>query len=486
MSIQHIVLVLEARGLAARHKAVLTAFCNHTDERGKTFAGEERLMREAGMPATTFRRNRAELVDQGLLISKRRGRRSGGQQTADTWVNLRKLTQMRDPWFSRPTPPRLDGEDNPFGNPNGVSDQETSHSGEASSRQWDVRGASSHWREEGFPPASGMGLLPPVGSVPSHERDQSHPASGPLSVSGPSDTRHFSLSSSCNSTHADAREEAAAAAAAERDGGVGGDVSPERGPVGGGAAKGTGAGAGAAAGHGGSGLRLAASGGAAPSSTAAEVVLCAYADGQVPPSMRLRLERSVDDLMARGWDPREVLALLAEGDMLQREERPGRLAAVVLRDAGAPGDVADRVLGGGWRQKTLQGLFRELLDRDAGDDSEGPLEDPQNATGGFCGCGQWLTEAQDLSRGVCEPCWNGEMEGDWPDPDASCDPSPEALELARELGMTGEMADLTADSVDVLFAAGWNEGRILAEAEGRSGVDLEYHLRMVSLPLARA
>jgi hypothetical protein len=48
------------------------------------------------------------------------------------------------------------------------------------------------------------------------------------------------------------------------------------------------------------------------------------------------------------------------------------------------------------------------------------------------------------------------------------------------------MADLTADSVDVLFAAGWNEGRILAEAEGRSGVDLEYHLRMVSLPLARA
>lgn len=483
MSIKHIDLVLKAKGISPRHRAVLTAFCNYTDKRGKTFAGEDRLRREAGMPLSTFRRNRAELVELGLLASKRRGRQSGGQQTADTWVNLRKLAQMRDPWFDRPTPPRLDGEDNPFGNPNGVSDQETSHSGEASSRQWDVRGASSHWQEEGFPPASGMGLLPPVESVPSHERDQSHPASEPLSVREPSTTRQFSLSSSCNSTHADAREEAAAAAAAERDGGVGGDASPERGPVGGGAAATAGAGAGTAAGRGGSGLRLAASGGAAPSSTAAEVVLCAYADGQVPPSMRLRLERSVDGLMARGWDPREVLALLAEGDMLQREERPGRLAAVVLRDAGAPGDVADRVLGDGWRQKTLQGLFRELLDRDAGDDSEGSLEDPQNATGGFCGCGQWLTEAQDLSRGVCEPCWNGEMEGDWPDPDASCDPSPEALELAWELGMRGEKMDLMADSVDVLFAAGWDVERIRAEGGDRSGDELERHLRAISLPL---
>lgn len=482
MSIQHISLVLEAKGLNARHKAVLTAFCYHTDERGKTFAGEERLMREAGMPRTTFQRNRSELVEQGLLTSKRRGRRSGGQQSADTWVNLRKLAQMRDPWFDQPVPLRNDGEDNPFGNPNGASDQETPHSGEARPHQWSERGVRPRQWGNTFGPASGAGPAPLAGPDQPHEWSQSGPADGALSVSEPSNTRHFSLSSSCNSTHADAREEAAAAAA-ERDGGVGGDASPERGPVGGGATKTAGAGAGATADRGGSGLRLAASGGAAPSSAAAEVVLCAYADGQVPPSMRLRLERSVDGLLGRGWDPREVLALLADGGMLQREERPGRLAAVVLRDAGAPGDVADRVLGGEWRQKALQGLFRELLDRAAGDEPEGPLGGPQSATGDFCGCGQWLTEARDLSRGVCEPCWNGEMEGDWPDPDAPCDPSPEALELAWELGIRGEKADLMADSVDVLFAAGWDVERIRAEGGDRSGDELERHLRAISLPL---
>lgn len=485
MSIQHISLVLEAKGLNARHKAVLTAFCYHTDERGKTFAGEERLMREAGMPRTTFQRNRSELVEQGLLTSKRRGRRSGGQQSADTWVNLRKLAQMRDPWFDQPVPLRNDGEDNPFGNPNGASDQETPHSGEARPHQWSERGVRPRQWGNTFGPASGAGPAPLAGPDQPHEWSQSGPADGALSVSEPSNTRHFSLSSSCNSTHADVREEAAAAAAAERDGRVGGDASPECGPVGGGATTVAAADPGAAAGRVGPGLRLAASGGAAPSSAAAEVVLCAYADGQVPPSMRLRLERSVDHLMARGWDPREVLALLAEGDMLQREESPGRLAAVVLRDAGTPGDVAVRVLGPGWREKALQDLFRGLLGWGAGDDPERHLEGPQGASGAFCECGLRLTGGGDLARGTCLPCGNGEAESGWPHPDDSCDPSPQALEMARDMGTCGQTAEMTADSVDVLLAAGWTEEDIRREAGSRTGEELEVHLRGISLPLAR-
>lgn len=113
MSIQHIALVLEASGLSAQEKAVLTAFCNHTDPSGKTFAGEERLMREAGMPRATFRRWRSQLVDRELLISRRKGRKGGGRTTSDTWVNIEKLRAARDPFFGQ-TPTDRPEDENPF------------------------------------------------------------------------------------------------------------------------------------------------------------------------------------------------------------------------------------------------------------------------------------------------------------------------------------------------------------------------------------
>ena len=113
MSVQHIALVLEASGLKPQEKAVLTAFCNHTDPSGKTFAGEQRLMREAGMSRSTFQEWRARLVERELLISKRKGRKGGGRTTSDTWVNLAALRAARDPFFAREDTDRPEDE-NPF------------------------------------------------------------------------------------------------------------------------------------------------------------------------------------------------------------------------------------------------------------------------------------------------------------------------------------------------------------------------------------
>lgn len=113
MSIQHIALVLEAAGLCAQEKVVLIAFCNHTDPNGKTFAGEARLMREAGMKRTPFQEWRKKLVDRELLFSRRRGRKGGGRTTSDTYVNLAALRAMRDPFFGNVTADRPDDE-NPF------------------------------------------------------------------------------------------------------------------------------------------------------------------------------------------------------------------------------------------------------------------------------------------------------------------------------------------------------------------------------------
>ncbi|KPC75338.1 hypothetical protein ADL26_07885 [Thermoactinomyces vulgaris] len=117
MSIQHIALVLEAAGLGPQEKAVLTAFCNHTDPNGKTFAGQERLMREAGMPESTFKRWRSELVKRNLLFSQRKGRKGGGRTTSDTYVNLAALRAMRDPFFGEHPTDRPEDE-NPFADVN--------------------------------------------------------------------------------------------------------------------------------------------------------------------------------------------------------------------------------------------------------------------------------------------------------------------------------------------------------------------------------
>lgn len=117
MSVQHIALVLEAADLCAQEKAALVAFCNHTDATGKTFAGEERLMREAGMPRSTFRRWRAKLVERELLVSKQKRNAKNQRMTSDTWVNLRRLAEMRDPWFNRPGRPADEEDMNPFESP---------------------------------------------------------------------------------------------------------------------------------------------------------------------------------------------------------------------------------------------------------------------------------------------------------------------------------------------------------------------------------
>lgn len=117
MSVQHIALVLEAADLCAQEKAALVAFCNHTDATGKTFAGEERLMREAGMPRSTFRRWRAKLVERELLVSKQKRNAKNQRMTSDTWVNLRRLAEMRDLWFNRPGRPADEEDMNPFESP---------------------------------------------------------------------------------------------------------------------------------------------------------------------------------------------------------------------------------------------------------------------------------------------------------------------------------------------------------------------------------
>lgn len=113
MSIQHIALVLEAADLTVQESAILIAMCNHTDTNGKTFAGEERLMREAKLRKTQFRTWRARLVERELIVSRRRGRQGGGRTTSDTYVNLAKLRSMRDPFFGGRTNDRPEDE-NPF------------------------------------------------------------------------------------------------------------------------------------------------------------------------------------------------------------------------------------------------------------------------------------------------------------------------------------------------------------------------------------
>lgn len=112
--IQHMTLVLEAMDLCAQEKAVLLAICNHTDATGKTFAGEQRLMREAGMPRTTFQRWRAKLVERDLLISREKRNGRNQRLTSDTWVNLGVLRSMRDPFFEHPGKSAAEEDANPF------------------------------------------------------------------------------------------------------------------------------------------------------------------------------------------------------------------------------------------------------------------------------------------------------------------------------------------------------------------------------------
>jgi hypothetical protein len=165
VSVQHIALVLEASGLCAQEKAVLTAFCNHTNPSGKTYAGEERLMRESGMPRTTFQRWRNQLVKRGLLISKRKGRKGGGRATSDTWVNLEALRAARDPWFDK-KPADRDEDESPF------TSQDVPKVGRGKGSTDGAKGRGSNGPASGAingpisgainGPASGAAMAPPV------------------------------------------------------------------------------------------------------------------------------------------------------------------------------------------------------------------------------------------------------------------------------------------------------------------------------------
>jgi hypothetical protein len=198
MSIQHIALVLEAADLCAQEKAVLIAFCNHTDPNGKTFAGQERLMREAGMPASTFKRWRRDLVERNLLLSKRKGRKGGGRTTSDTYVNLAALRAMRDPFFGEHVTDRPEDE-NPFAD---VNSQVTSN-GPASepkrgstdvNSQVTSNGPASEPKGGNGPasgpingPASEPTVGPPVSPItlPSPQGEPSTPSPAPTASAAP-------------------------------------------------------------------------------------------------------------------------------------------------------------------------------------------------------------------------------------------------------------------------------------------------------------
>lgn len=169
MSVQHIALVLEAADLCAQEKAVLTAFCNHTDPNGKTFAGEERLMREAGMPRTTFQRWRSTLAKRELLFSRRKGRKGGGRTTSDTYVNLAALRAMRDPFFGNVTADRPDDE-NPF--------SQVDSNGPASGAKGATRPSNGPASGAINGPVSGAEPAPPVGPItlPSPQGEPSTPS----------------------------------------------------------------------------------------------------------------------------------------------------------------------------------------------------------------------------------------------------------------------------------------------------------------------
>lgn len=178
MSVQHIALVLEAADLCAQEKAVLTAFCNHTDPNGKTFAGEERLMREAGMPRSTFQRWRSALAKRELLFSRRKGRKGGGRTTSDTYVNLAALRAMRDPFFGNVTADRPDDE-NPF--------SQVDSNGPASGAKGATRPSNGPASEGINGPASGAEPAPPVGPItlPIPQGEPSTPSPAPTASAAP-------------------------------------------------------------------------------------------------------------------------------------------------------------------------------------------------------------------------------------------------------------------------------------------------------------
>ncbi|MGW9447055.1 helix-turn-helix domain-containing protein [Bacillus mobilis] len=97
MSIQHMQMVFDAGDLSGSEKAVLLAYCNHTDAHGYTWAGVERVADMTGFSAKTVKNVRKALKERNLLRSSARVERSGRRKTDISRINLTKLASLKLP-----------------------------------------------------------------------------------------------------------------------------------------------------------------------------------------------------------------------------------------------------------------------------------------------------------------------------------------------------------------------------------------------------
>ncbi|MBM9509947.1 helix-turn-helix domain-containing protein [Actinacidiphila acididurans] len=92
MSIEHMAMVFAADGIDAKERLLLLAYTNRCDDHGFCWPGEERLIAETGMSASTLRRAKKELTDMGLVKSVRRP-----DTSSMTRINLKLLASMKRP-----------------------------------------------------------------------------------------------------------------------------------------------------------------------------------------------------------------------------------------------------------------------------------------------------------------------------------------------------------------------------------------------------
>lgn len=92
MSIEHMAMVFAADGIEAKERLLLLAYTNRCDDHGFCWPGEDRLVAETGMSASTLRRAKKALTDMGLVKSIRRP-----DTSSMTRINLKMLASMRRP-----------------------------------------------------------------------------------------------------------------------------------------------------------------------------------------------------------------------------------------------------------------------------------------------------------------------------------------------------------------------------------------------------
>ncbi|MGY0065202.1 helix-turn-helix domain-containing protein (plasmid) [Streptomyces sp. LZ34] len=92
MSIEHMAMVFAAGGIEAKERLLLLAYTNRCDAHGYCWPGEDRLVEETGMSASTVRRAKKNLINMGLIKSLRRPDTSNL-----TRVNIALLASMKRP-----------------------------------------------------------------------------------------------------------------------------------------------------------------------------------------------------------------------------------------------------------------------------------------------------------------------------------------------------------------------------------------------------